>query len=179
MRLRWLLLLLGVFVALLLGWLRGGQRLIDARGAHLLVNGAVAMGIVIGVLLVLAAPLAWARLRAHVLRDLDGVYAEFQGQRIRLLEHNDALWLMAKDLHAALDLPPSFRPKGYAATEYRSFDKYGGAYSQQGVARLTQTVNDRKTAALSRWFEYDVIKPWQKRGRVQIEEPRITSNRGP
>lgn len=179
MRLRWLLLLLGLLLALLLGWLRGGQRLIDAGGAHLLVNGAVVMGAVIGVLIVLATPLAWARLRSHVLRDLDGVYAEFQGQRIRVLEHDDTLWLHAGDVHAVLDLRTSFRAKGYAATQYRSFGKYGSAYSQQGIARLTQNVNDRKVAVLSRWFEYDVIKPWQQRNRVRIEAPRITSNRLP
>jgi hypothetical protein len=126
------------------------------------------LGLVLGWLLVHALPLAYYRIRSHVLSELDGKYLEFRGQRMHVIENVDQVWLLAADLHKALGLKVNFRPKNYSDEEYQRFGSKDAGYSLKGVQRLCQTLTSRASNALPRWFEYDVLRPWlNKRGMLR------------
>jgi hypothetical protein len=147
----------------------------DMGDAHGLLAKVVIIAILLSFLLVLAVPLIYARIRGAVLQSEDGVYVEFQGRRMRTLEQGDALWLHAQDVHAVLGLPEHFVPKNFTADEYAVINDRSAAYSLAGVQKLasftTAGKGARPAAALPRWFEFEVLKPWQRRNQVQVEVP--------
>jgi hypothetical protein len=174
LQLRWLLVGIALCLcALAYVFWRGNPQ--DMGDAHGLLAKVVVIAIVLGFLLVLAVPLIYARIRQNALASVEGVFVEFQGQRIRTLEVGDALWLQAADVHAVLGLPQQFVPKNFSAIEYAQIENQTAAYSLAGVQKLAgfNTAGNaaRAAAALPRWFEFEVLKPWQRRNQVQVDVP--------
>jgi hypothetical protein len=174
LQLRWLLPAIALLLAALAYvFLRADPQ--DMGDAHGLLVKVVIIAILLGFLLVLAVPLAYARIRASALQSEDGVYVEFRGRRMRTLAHDDALWLHAHDAHAVLGLPEHFVPKNFTADEYAVIEGRVTAYSLAGVQKLasftTAGKGARAAAALPRWFEFEVLKPWQRRNAVRVEVP--------
>jgi hypothetical protein len=172
LQLRWLLAGIAILLAALAYvFLSASPQ--DMGDAHGLLIKVVIIAILLGFVLVLAVPLAYARIRSAALQSEDGLYVEFQGKRMRTLEHADALWLHAADVHAVLGLPEHFAPKNFTADEYAVIDGSATAYSLAGVQKLasftTAGKGARAAAALPRWFEFEVLKPWQRRNAVQVQ----------
>jgi hypothetical protein len=162
LQLRWLLPAIALLLAALAYvFLRADPQ--DMGDAHGLLVKVVIIAILLGFLLVLAVPLAYARIRASALQSEDGVYVEFRGRRMRTLAH------------AVLGLPEHFVPKNFTADEYAVIEGRVTAYSLAGVQKLasftTAGKGARAAAALPRWFEFEVLKPWQRRNAVRVEVP--------
>jgi 4-amino-4-deoxy-L-arabinose transferase-like glycosyltransferase len=174
LQLRWLLAgIVLLLAALAFVFLRASLQ--DMGDAHGLLAKVVIIAVLLGFLLVLAAPLIYARIRGAALQSEDGVYVEFQGRRMRTLEQGDALWLHADDVHAVLGLPEHFAPKNFTADEYAVIKDHTAAYSLAGVQKLasftTAGKSARAAAALPRWFEFEVLKPWQRRNQIHVYAP--------
>jgi hypothetical protein len=170
LQLRWLLPAITALLAVLaMLFLRADPQ--DMAGAQSLLMQVVVVAVLLSFLLVLAAPLVYARIRHRALASTEGVFVEFQGQRMRTLAHDAALWLHAQDVHAVLGLSAQFQPKDFAQSEYALIDGKTTAYSLAGVQKLTAGKTSRVAAQLPRWFEFEVQKPWQRREAVRIEAP--------
>lgn len=174
LQLRWLLAGIVVLLAVLaFVFLRANPQ--DMGSAQGLLMRVVVIALLLSFLLVLAVPLLYARIRAAALKSEEGVYVEFQGKRMRTVVVGDALWLHAQDVHAVLGLPARFVPHNLNAEESVLLQDHAAAniaaYSLAGLQQLTHGKTGRTTSALPRWFEFEVLKPWQRRNQVEINEP--------
>ncbi|MGL4575539.1 MAG: hypothetical protein ACRCV9_12225 [Burkholderiaceae bacterium] len=169
-RLRWLLASIAVLLGLLAYvFLRASPQ--SMGDAHGLLGTVVVIAIVLSFLLVLAVPLIYARIRGAALTSVEGVYVEFQSKRMRTLEVGDALWLHAQDVHVVLGLPAHFVPKNFTDEEVLLHDAQAAAYSLAGLHKLAHGKTSRVATALPKWFEFEVLKPWQRRNQVQVDAP--------
>jgi hypothetical protein len=171
MRTRWLtfwwVLLLGVVLA----GLYWGRPIMDTIGAHLFVILMAGFGIGLGVLTVISAPRVYLAIKVAALKDFSSRYVDFQGEVLRLHDDGEAPWLDARDVHRVLGLRVDRMPRGWPEDCFRAFNAKEAGYSLLGLQRLTAPLSNRTGAALLRWFEYEVQRPWIKQHRVRIEEP--------
>jgi len=160
----------------------------------LLVGGALLLGDqrggVLGVGAILAAPfwllwlfwLAYRALRtalrwhtAYTWGAAPGASYEFDGHRIRIGQHGDALWFAAADVFDALDTPADARnPERVRQIAGREgLQPAPGSdvlsFSEKGLAAWLERRTERQAAQFTRWVDLQVITPYRR--RRELEQP--------
>lgn len=171
MRTRWLLFWWALLLIAVGGGLGMGQRIMDTVGAHLFVINMAALGLGLGILTVITAPRVYHAIKVAALKDFSSRYVDFQGEVLRLHDDGEAPWLDARDVHRVLGLREDRMPRGWPEDCFREFNRKEAGYSLMGLQRLTAPLSNRTGAALLRWFEFEVQRPWLKQHQVRIEDP--------
>ena len=171
MRTRWLSFWWVLLLAAVFGGLYWGRPIMGRIGEHLFVLQMAALGIGLGILTVITAPRVYHALKVAALKDFSSRYVDFQGDVLRLHDDGEAPWLDARDVHRVLGLPRQRMPRGWPEDCFRVFNAKEAGYSLAGLQRLTAPLSNRTAAALMRWFEYEVHRPWIKQHQVRIEAP--------
>jgi len=160
----------------------------------LLVGGALLLGDqrggVLGVGAILAAPfwllwlfwLAYRALRtalrwhtAYTWGAAPGASYEFDGHRIRIGRHGDALWFAADDVFDALDTPADARNpervRQIAGREGLQPAPGSGvlSFSEKGLTAWLERRTERQAAQFTRWVDLQVITPYRR--RRELEQP--------
>ena len=160
----------------------------------LLVGGALLLGDqrggVLGVGAILASPfwllwlfwLAYRALRtalrwhtAYTWGAAPGASYEFDGHRIRIGQHGDALWFAAADVFDALDTPADARnPERVRQIAGREgLQPAPGSdvlsFSEKGLAAWLERRTERQAAQFTRWVDLQVITPYRR--RRELEQP--------
>ncbi|MCB1888388.1 MAG: hypothetical protein KDH20_12340 [Rhodocyclaceae bacterium] len=104
-------------------------------------------------------------LRAWHYRDWDGIYLEFDGRQVRVVEDPDGTpWVWLDDALRELHLTrPGLKLGGLDALALRQPERGPAMVSLAGVQRLARVARDPAAARFARWFERQVHEPALRR----------------
>lgn len=138
------------------GWREGN----GWSGGATMMFAAVFCGLVLSLLMA-----QWRRFRRE-LEDADGEFYEYEGQRLRVVfDAQDALWLSARDLAAALGKAPNEVSRmllGFTSEEMQT-DEREPWLSEAGVIRLLSRRSGRDIAKLERFLIGEIFATHAKR----------------
>lgn len=111
----------------------------------------------------------WHWMHAAPYAAWNGSYFEFDGRQVRILFDDDALFVVADDVYATLDL----RGRATDATRVRSIAGRDGlirlpgrrelVFTERGLAAWLARRSDAKAVAFGRWIEQQVSAPQRRR----------------
>ncbi len=105
--------------------------------------------------------LGW--LHDMALSDLDGIYYEFNGVRVRVYEHEGKLWFVARDVMRAVGLPRL--PDELLTRSADCAPLPGTRLMAFTLAGLQAFVDGRGpgVTGIALWAEREVVKPWMRK----------------
>lgn len=111
----------------------------------------------------------WHALRTAPYRPWNGSYYEYDGRQVRVLFDDDAIFVVAADVHAVLGL----EGRATAPVRVRAIAGRDGlvrvegvrddVFTERGLAAWLQRRTDGKSVSFRRWFETQVIAPHRRR----------------
>lgn len=113
----------------------------------------------------------WHAVRTAPYRDWNGSYYEYDGRQVRVLfsDHDDALFVVAADVHAVLGLDRrATTPERVRAIAGRDgLVRVDGAredvFTERGLAAWLERRTDERSASLRRWLDTQVIGPHRRK----------------
>jgi len=114
-----------------------------------------------------------------------GASYEFDGQRIRIGQHGDALWFAAADVFDALQTPAEARnpDRVRQITGHDGLQPAPGggvlSFSEKGLAAWLERRTDRQAAQFTRWVDLQVIAPYRRRRELEGPSEPVQDARGP